>query len=29
MVAQSVILFNAPETRPAMRRALRLIGRAR
>ncbi|HEV7466509.1 MAG TPA: lycopene cyclase domain-containing protein [Candidatus Dormibacteraeota bacterium] len=29
MVAQSVILFNAPETRPAMRRALRLIGRVR
>ncbi len=29
MVAQSVILFNAPEMRPAMRRALRLIGRVR
>jgi lycopene cyclase domain-containing protein len=29
MVAQSVILFNAPEMRPAVRRALRLIGRAR
>jgi lycopene cyclase domain-containing protein len=29
MVAQSVILFNAPETRPAVRRALRLLGRGR
>ncbi len=29
MVAQSVILLNAPETRPAVRRALRLLGRSR
>jgi hypothetical protein len=29
MVAQSVILLNAPEMRPALRRALRLLGRGR